>query len=125
MITALEVIEHVPDPAAFLATLRDLLAPGGQLFLSTLNRTPQSFLAAKVAAEYLLRWLPVGTHDWRRFITPAELAAMLRAPGISGDGCRRPRARPIDRSVARRAGHRGELPACCVRLSYSVPGTNM
>ena len=54
----------------------------GKLFLSTLNRTPRSFLAAKVAAEYLLRWLPVGTHDWRRFITPAELAAMLRDLGF-------------------------------------------
>jgi 2-polyprenyl-6-hydroxyphenyl methylase/3-demethylubiquinone-9 3-methyltransferase len=82
VITALEVIEHVPAPVAFLATLRDLLSPGGQLFLSTLNRTPRSFLAAKVAAEYVLRWLPVGTHDWRRFISPAELAAMLRHLGF-------------------------------------------
>ena len=82
VITALEVIEHVPDPMAFLTTLRDLLAPGGKLFLSTLNRTPRSFLAAKVAAEYLLRWLPVGTHDWRRFVTPAELAATLRDLGF-------------------------------------------
>lgn len=82
VITALEVIEHVPDPASFLTTLRDLLMPGGLLFLSTLNRTPQSFLAAKVAAEYLLRWLPIGTHDWRKFITPAELAAMLRGVGL-------------------------------------------
>lgn len=82
VITALEVIEHVPDPAAFLATVRDLLAPGGQLFLSTLNRTPQSYAAAKIAAEYLLRWLPVGTHDWRKFITPVELAAMLRGLGL-------------------------------------------
>jgi 2-polyprenyl-6-hydroxyphenyl methylase/3-demethylubiquinone-9 3-methyltransferase len=82
LITALEVIEHVPDPPGFLATLAALLAPGGRLFLSTLNRTPQSFLAAKVGAEYLLRWLPVGTHDWRRFITPVELAAMLRGAGL-------------------------------------------
>ena len=82
VITALEVIEHVSDPVTFLGTLRDLLIPGGRLFLSTLNRTPRSFLAAKVAAEYLLRWLPVGTHDWRRFITPAELAAMLRDLGF-------------------------------------------
>jgi 2-polyprenyl-6-hydroxyphenyl methylase / 3-demethylubiquinone-9 3-methyltransferase len=72
----------VRDPEAFLATLAGLLAPGGRLFLSTLNRTPQSFLTAKVGAEYLLRWLPVGTHDWRRFIKPTELASMLRHVGL-------------------------------------------
>jgi 2-polyprenyl-6-hydroxyphenyl methylase/3-demethylubiquinone-9 3-methyltransferase len=82
IVTALEVIEHVPNPAAFLATLAALLAPGGKLFVSTLNRTPQSFLAAKVGAEYVLRWLPIGTHDWRKFITPAELDDMLRRVGL-------------------------------------------
>lgn len=82
IITALEVIEHVPDPATFVAILARLLAPDGQLFISTLNRTPQSFLAAKIGAEYLLRWLPVGTHDWRKFIAPAELAVMLRHAGL-------------------------------------------
>jgi 2-polyprenyl-6-hydroxyphenyl methylase / 3-demethylubiquinone-9 3-methyltransferase len=79
VVTALEVIEHVADPAGFVASLARLLEPGGLLFLSTLNRTPRAFLTAKLGAEYLLRLLPVGTHDWRRFVTPAELAAHLRA----------------------------------------------
>jgi 2-polyprenyl-6-hydroxyphenyl methylase/3-demethylubiquinone-9 3-methyltransferase len=81
-IVALEVIEHVADPGAFLATLAALLAPRGRLFISTLNRTPQSFLAAKIGAEYLLRWLPVGTHNWRSFVTPAELGGLLRQVGL-------------------------------------------
>lgn len=81
LITALEVIEHVADPGPFLATLAHLAAPGALLVLSTLDRSPASFLAAKVAAEYVLRWLPVGTHDWRRFLRPDELAAALRQSG--------------------------------------------
>jgi 2-polyprenyl-6-hydroxyphenyl methylase / 3-demethylubiquinone-9 3-methyltransferase len=82
LVTCLEVVEHVPDPAAFLRVLAQLLEPGGMLILSTLNRTSRSWLTAKVGAEYVLRMLPVGTHDWRAFITPAELAAMLRAVSL-------------------------------------------
>ena len=82
VITALEVIEHVPDPAAFVQVLAQLLAPNGLLFLSTLNRTRRSFLMAKLGAEYVLRLLPVGTHDWRAFITPVELGALLRGAGL-------------------------------------------
>ncbi len=81
-VTALEVIEHVADPEAFLATLSGLLNPRGRLFLSTLNRTPRSFIEAKLGAEYVLRLLPTGTHDWRRFLPPTRLAAACRAAGL-------------------------------------------
>ncbi|HQT75694.1 MAG: bifunctional 3-demethylubiquinol 3-O-methyltransferase/2-polyprenyl-6-hydroxyphenol methylase [Rhodospirillales bacterium 20-64-7] len=82
VITALEVIEHVPNPAAFVRLLVSLLNPDGMLILSTLNRTRMSFLTAKLGAEYVLRMLPAGTHDWRAFITPAELARLLRMAGL-------------------------------------------
>jgi 2-polyprenyl-6-hydroxyphenyl methylase/3-demethylubiquinone-9 3-methyltransferase len=81
-ITALEVVEHVPDPAGFLHDLATLLEPGGRLFVSTLNRTARSLVMAKIGAEYVLRLLPAGTHDWRRFITPAELARDARNAGL-------------------------------------------
>ena len=82
VVLAMEVIEHVADPAAFLATCRDLLKPGGLIVLSTLNRNAKSFVMGIVGAEYVMRWLPKGTHQWRRFITPDELFALLPGAGL-------------------------------------------
>jgi 2-polyprenyl-6-hydroxyphenyl methylase/3-demethylubiquinone-9 3-methyltransferase len=78
----MEVVEHVPDPAAYLAACAALLRPGGLMVASTINRTARSFALAIVGAERVLRWLPRGTHDWRRFITPDELFALLRGAGL-------------------------------------------
>jgi 2-polyprenyl-6-hydroxyphenyl methylase/3-demethylubiquinone-9 3-methyltransferase len=83
VVLAMEIIEHVSDPPAFLAACRHLLKPGGLLICSTINRNPKSWLMAIVGAEQVMRWLPVGTHDWRKFITPDELAALLRAAGLA------------------------------------------
>lgn len=82
LVVASEVVEHVPDPEAFLAGCSRLVAPGGALMLSTLNRTPKAFMLAIVGAEYLLRLVPRGTHDWRRFLRPSEVAAALRRNGL-------------------------------------------
>jgi 2-polyprenyl-6-hydroxyphenyl methylase/3-demethylubiquinone-9 3-methyltransferase len=79
---AMEVVEHVADPDIFLEACARLLAPEGVLFLATINRTAKAFAFAIVGAEYLLRWLPRGTHDWRRFMRPSELAARLRPHGL-------------------------------------------
>ena len=81
-ITSMEMLEHVPDPGSVLAACARLLKPGGRLFLSTLNRTPMAFAVAIVGAEYLARLLPAGTHDYRQFIRPSELAAWLREAGL-------------------------------------------
>ena len=83
LVTCLEVVEHVARPTEFLATVCGLVRPGGLLVLSTLNRNAASFTLGKVAAEYLLGWVPRGTHDWRKFAKPHELAAPVRQAGLT------------------------------------------
>jgi 2-polyprenyl-6-hydroxyphenyl methylase / 3-demethylubiquinone-9 3-methyltransferase len=83
VVTCMEMLEHVPDPAAMTATLAALLKPGGSAFVSTLNRNLRSFLLAIVAGEYLLGLIPRGTHEYERLIRPAELAAWARSAGLT------------------------------------------
>jgi 2-polyprenyl-6-hydroxyphenyl methylase/3-demethylubiquinone-9 3-methyltransferase len=82
----LEVIEHVADPGAYLRDTVRLIAPGGLMILATLNRTLKSLALAKIGAEYVLRWAPAGTHDWRRFLTPNELRGFLAGEPYAVEG---------------------------------------
>lgn len=81
-VTCMEMLEHVPDPESALQALCRLVAPGGHLFLSTINRTPRAFAEAIIGAEYVLRLLPAGTHEFARFLKPSELGAALRSQGF-------------------------------------------
>lgn len=83
VVMASEVIEHVKRPQQFMASLAAAAAPGGQVFVTTLNRTPASYALAIVGAEYLLRLVPQGTHSWTKFITPQELAMMAQDAGLT------------------------------------------
>jgi 2-polyprenyl-6-hydroxyphenyl methylase / 3-demethylubiquinone-9 3-methyltransferase len=81
-VLALEVIEHVADPGKFFSAVGTLVRPGGMFIGATLNRTPRSFALAIVGAEYIFRWLPPGTHDWRKFLRPSEFVLGLRRNGL-------------------------------------------
>jgi 2-polyprenyl-6-hydroxyphenyl methylase/3-demethylubiquinone-9 3-methyltransferase len=85
VVTCMEMLEHVPDPAAIVHAAATLVKPGGKLFFSTLNRNPKAYLFAILGAEYLLRMLPKGTHDYAKFITPSELSQFVRAAGLQVD----------------------------------------
>ncbi|PHV26937.1 bifunctional 3-demethylubiquinol 3-O-methyltransferase/2-polyprenyl-6-hydroxyphenol methylase [Janthinobacterium sp. BJB426] len=88
VVTCMEMLEHVPDPAAIVKACATLVKPGGHVFLSTLNRNPKAYLFAILGAEYLLRLLPKGTHDYDKFITPAELSQYLRSAGLDVNSMR-------------------------------------
>ena len=85
VVTCMEMLEHVPDPAAIVQACATLVKPGGHVFFSTLNRNPKSYLFAIIGAEYILRLLPRGTHDYMKFITPAELSQYIRLAGLEVD----------------------------------------
>jgi 2-polyprenyl-6-hydroxyphenyl methylase/3-demethylubiquinone-9 3-methyltransferase len=95
-VVCLEVVEHVPDPGAFLKTCADLVRPGGLMLLSTINRTVKAYLLAVIGAEYVLRWLPVGTHQWERFVTPDELSRHLQTAGLGAPEVRGMVYSPMD-----------------------------
>lgn len=86
IVTCMEMLEHVPDPAAVVGACARLVKPGGQVFFSTLNRNPKSYLLAVIGAEYVLNMLPKGTHDYRKFIKPSELSAWCRQAGLDVAG---------------------------------------
>lgn len=83
VVLTLEILEHVADSGLFLKVCTDLIKPGGMLFLATLNRTPKAYALAIIGAEYILRWLPRGTHEWKKFVRPSEVAAALRPHGVT------------------------------------------
>lgn len=83
VVLALEIIEHVSDPQGFVAECARLTKSGGTVVFSTLNRTAKSFIGGIVAVEHILKWVPQGTHDWKKFIKPSELARMARAAGLN------------------------------------------
>jgi 2-polyprenyl-6-hydroxyphenyl methylase/3-demethylubiquinone-9 3-methyltransferase len=85
-VTCMEMLEHVPDPAAVIQACSTLVKPGGWVFFSTLNRNPKAYLFAVLGAEYVLRLLPKGTHDYAKFIRPSELARWCRNAGLTAQG---------------------------------------
>lgn len=85
VLTCMELLEHVPEPAGMVAACARLVRPGGKVFFSTINRNPKSYLFAVVGAEYVLKLLPRGTHDYQRFIKPSELSRWSRAAGLTAD----------------------------------------
>jgi 2-polyprenyl-6-hydroxyphenyl methylase/3-demethylubiquinone-9 3-methyltransferase len=100
VVTCMEMLEHVPDPAAVVAACTKLAKPGGTVFFSTLNRNPKSYLFAVIGAEYILNLLPRGTHDFAKFIKPSELAQWCRDAGLDVSDVTGMSYNPIDKSYS-------------------------
>ncbi len=100
VVTCMEMLEHVPDPASTVAACAALVKPGGHLFFSTINRNPKAYLFAVIGAEYVLRMLPRGTHDYARFIKPSELSRWLRNVGVDPDELRGMTYNPLTKRYA-------------------------
>jgi len=99
VVTCMEMLEHVPDPASIVSSIRSLLQPGGHAFFSTLNRTPLAFALGIVGAEHIARLLPRGTHRYDRFIKPSELCRLLRRSGLQVGDISGLHYNPLTRSV--------------------------
>jgi len=104
VVTCMEMLEHVPDPGSVVTACANMLAPGGHLFMSTLNRTPMSFAVAILGGEYISRIIPRGTHQYDRFIKPSELCAWLRQAGMNVEDISGIHYNPLERT-ARTGGH--------------------
>tara|TARA_B100000767_G_scaffold247013_1_gene247001 strand:- start:291 stop:1007 length:717 start_codon:yes stop_codon:yes gene_type:complete len=103
VVTCLEMIEHVPDPSAIIAACAKLLKPGGQAFFSTINRNPKSYLFAIVGAEYLLKMLPKGTHEYKKFVKPSELHDYMRMEDLSAQEMTGMTYNPLTKTYALKA----------------------
>jgi len=117
VVTCMEMLEHVPDPAAVVRACATLVKPGGQVFFSTINRNPKSYLFAVIGAEYVLRLLPKGTHDYAKFITPAELAHSIRNAGLTLDTFKGMTYNPFTKIYSLNQNTDVNYLAACTRLS--------
>jgi 2-polyprenyl-6-hydroxyphenyl methylase/3-demethylubiquinone-9 3-methyltransferase len=97
-VVSMEVLEHVADPTTFIGACSSLVAPGGKLFMATINRTSKSYALAILGAEYMLRWVPIGTHQWQKFVKPSELARALRSAKLEIDDLTGVALNPLSRN---------------------------
>jgi 2-polyprenyl-6-hydroxyphenyl methylase / 3-demethylubiquinone-9 3-methyltransferase len=115
VVTCMEMLEHVPDPAAVVQACATLVKPGGHVFFSTINRNPKAYLFAVIGAEYMLRLLPKGTHDYDKFITPAELAHFIRSAGLNLNGLKGMSYNPLTKIYSLNQDTSVNYLACCMK----------